>query len=96
MDSLAIFCRQVRARSAEHRLAVARLRSARTHGTIVGILRQELDSMVRVVYLLSVTDRRRREELVAASAAGRQWSRPDRGGRVTDLEMVELADSLNG
>ena len=62
MDSLGIFCRQVRARSAEHRLAVARLGSARTHGTIVGILRQELDSMVRVVYLLSVTDRGRREE----------------------------------
>lgn len=96
MDSLAIFCRQVRARSAEHRLAVASLGSARTHSTIVGILRQELDSMVRVVYLLSVTDRGRREELVAASAGGRQWSRPDRGGRVTDREMVELADRLNG
>src|ERR1035437_6820606 len=95
MDSLAIFCRQVRARSAEHRLAVARLGSARTHGTIVGILRQELDSMVRVVYLLSVTDRGRRDELVAASAAGRQWSRPDRGGRVTGRERVELAGRQN-
>lgn len=94
MEPLVIFCRQVRSRSAEHREAVRHLMPAGTFGAIVGILRQEIDSMVRVIYLLSVTDRERRRELLARAVAHQPWL--TKGARVTDREMVELADKLQG
>ena len=93
-EVLAAFSRQVRARSTENRRALEQLVPARTYGNVVGILRQELDSMVRVMYLLSVRDRHQRSALLAASIAGERW-RDDRG-IVTDRRMVELADSLHG
>ncbi|MGD1002427.1 MAG: hypothetical protein ABSA67_17185 [Candidatus Brocadiia bacterium] len=84
-NHVAVFCRQVRQRSDEHRKAVERLSGL--HGQIVSILRQELDSMVRVIYLLSISDRQRRDELIEDCVAGRKW-------RVTDKEMVDLANEL--
>ncbi len=94
MEPLATFCRQVRARSAEHRTAIQQLMPARTYGTVVGILRQELDSMVRVIYLLSVTERERRRDLLQKAVANDPWLK--KGQRVTDREMVELAHRLQG
>jgi hypothetical protein len=48
------FCAAIRARSAEHAEAVRLLgRQQATAGVVVGILRQELDSMVRAIFLLS-------------------------------------------
>lgn len=94
MREVEIFCRQVRARSAEHRAAVVAVRAL--PGQMVSILRQELDSLVRVVFLLSQTDRRYRRRLIEDSVSGRKWTR--RGSRqpVTDREMVDLADILHG
>jgi hypothetical protein len=96
MDQLATFCRQVRARSAEHRRAVAYLHPAALHGQVVVILRQELDSMVRVIYLLSITDQQRREELIESCVEGRQWTHSGSRRRITDREMVDLANDLQG
>jgi hypothetical protein len=61
----------------------------------VGVLRQELDSMVRVIFLLSIEDSARRESLVRDAVNGQTWKSP-RKGRVTDREMVELAERLHG
>lgn len=54
-----IFLRQVRNRSHEHRQAMNLLTSVRLAGQMIAILRQELDSMVRVIYLLTQTVERR-------------------------------------
>jgi hypothetical protein len=62
---------------------------------MIAILRQELDSMVRVIYLLS-QDPARRKVLVEASVNGEQWQQPTGRGRVTDKEMVDLAQQLLG
>ncbi len=86
------FCRQVRQRSAEHREAVQRLSGL--HGQIVSLLRQELDSMVRCIYLLSIRDRQRRAELIEASVQGGKWTHANGRGHVTDREMVDLASQL--
>lgn len=88
----AIFCRQVRKRTSEHREAVLRLWGL--PGQIVSILREELDSMVRVIYLLSISDCRRRSELIEAAVQGQEWARAKDGKRVTDREMVDLANRL--
>ena len=95
MSAVEVFCRQVRERSQENRKAISLLHGAALLGQAVGILRQELDSMVRVIYLLSVTDRVRRAQLISAAANGRKW-KGAKSGRVTDREMVDLAQKLHG
>jgi hypothetical protein len=96
MTAVQAFCHQVRARSAEHRKAVRCLGPAELHGQIVAIFRQELDSMVRVIYLLSIEDRNRRHELIQAAVDGQTWTHAKKRKRITDREMVELADCLQG
>lgn len=88
------FCRQVRARSTENRRAIYAVRDL--PGQMVSILRQELDSLVRVVYLLSQADRRYRSRLIEDSVAGSRWLRLNSRQPVTDREMVELTDTLHG
>ena len=95
MSDIAIFCRQVRERSQENRRAMSLLHGAALMGQAVGVLRQELDSMVRVIYLLSVTDRARRMQLISAAANGEKW-KSQMSGQVTDREMVDLAEHLHG
>lgn len=94
MGSLDVFCRQIRARSEEHRLAVAALHSL--PGQMVSVLRQELDSLVRVVYLLAQDDRGERQRLIKDAAMGRKWTHAASARPVTDREMVDLTDGLHG
>jgi len=96
MAAIDTFCRQIRTRSAEHCEALRLLHPGGLHGQIVAILRQELDSMVRVIYLLSIRDHKRRHELIEASVNGRVWTHVDSHKRITDREMVKLADHLQG
>lgn len=51
--------------------------------------------MVRVIYLLS-QGKERREALIDASVAGETWRQETSNARVTDREMVDLAQSLMG
>jgi hypothetical protein len=95
MSQMEVFVRQIRSRSAEHQRAVEALASAQAHGQIVAILRQELDSMVRVIYLLSLPIERRLV-LVSASVEGEKWRKEISNGAITDSEMVGLAESLHG
>lgn len=97
---MAAFCRMVRERSVEHRGAMAVLGQQRFVSVALGLLRQELDSMVRVIYLLTTRSRPQRLALVRASLAGARWFRRDPGtGKkklVTDREMVARANQLRG
>jgi hypothetical protein len=95
MDSLAIFLRQVRSRSEEHQRAMNVLASEGLAGQMVAVLRQELDSMVRVIYLLT-QDIERRSILIEASVRGEKWNQHNSRASVTDKEMVDLAQNLQG
>lgn len=86
---VAIFLRQVRSRSHEHRQAMNLLAGARLAGQMTAILRQELDSMVRVIYLLTQTVERR-TLLIDTSVTGKKWP------KITDKEMVDVAQELQG
>lgn len=94
MSELDTFCRQVRARSAEHRQAMLALRAL--PGQMVSTLRQELDSLVRVVFLLAQSDRKYRHRFIGDAVSGRKWTRTDSRKPITDREMVDLTDTLHG
>lgn len=96
MTSLEMFCRQIRARSNEHREALDLLHRRGILTQVVAILRQELDSMVRVIFLLSIADRPYRRDLIDASANGKKWTVNGKSAPITDREMVELAQTLHG
>jgi hypothetical protein len=91
-----IFCRQVRERSLEHSRAMEALTNANAPGQMVAILRQELDSMVRVIFLLAQDDRGYRSKLIEASVNGERWRGKGSRAKVRDREMVDLADKLQG
>lgn len=67
---------------------------SRLPGHQVGILRQELDSMVRAIWLghCNPAERHRLAEMFQQSGEFRQVS----GGRITDAAMVALAGRLHG
>jgi len=88
MSEIEAFSRQIRSRSIEHANAMSLLFPAHLVGSMVSILRQELDSMIRVIYLLSLP-LDRRNFLISESVNGNKW-------RVTDKEMVDLAHELLG
>lgn len=91
-----IFCRQIRFRSAEHSKAIGLMQKGDLPSQIVAILRQELDSMIRVIYLLSVSDKNHRTELMQASIKGRNWTQAGTRKRITDRDMLTLANKLQG
>src|SRR5438876_4673834 len=96
MTPLATFCRQIRARSSEHREAIHLLHGRRVVSQVLATLRQELDSLVRVIYLLSIADRTYRRQLLEASVNGLKWKAKGKNACITDREMVDLAQSLHG
>ena len=65
-------------------------------GHVIGVLRQELDSLVRVIYLLRLDDASERARLVRAAVDGKRWTKRNGRGLVTDRSMVEVAQQLNG
>ena len=93
MSNLAILLRQIRNRSIEHQQAMQLLSQANLAGQMVAVLRQELDSMVRVIYLLTQS-LERRALLIEASINGQKWSQENSRASVTDREMVEDRKSV--
>jgi hypothetical protein len=66
---------------------------------MASIIRQELDSMVRVIYLLSISDPYERKRLIERTIDGNKWTIETQKGkehRITDREMVELSNRLQG
>jgi hypothetical protein len=96
MDNLEIFCRQVHARSNDHRNAIRLLHSGGISSQIVSILREKLDSMIRVIYLLSISDMAYRDKLIKASVEGHKWTEKGSNKPITDRKMVDLANKLQG
>lgn len=94
------FCRQVRARSAEHQQSLEPLIASGSVGVAVGLLRQELDSLIRVAYLSDLgVSSPTALSLIEDSVAGDQWTTSTNRGRtrrITDREMVDLAAQIGG
>lgn len=78
-DALSRFVRQVHARSEENRKVMEVAHSNELRATEVSVLRYELDSLVRVIYLLHEHDRMRRSDLlVQATSPNGRWKLKDK------------------
>ncbi len=90
----------IRNRSEENRQAINCLfSSTRLISPPISIVRQELDSMVRVIYLLSLNDPAERRRLIESTLRGEKWRIKTTKGRwkeVTDRDMVDLSQRLEG
>ena len=100
MDKTKNFCELVRSRTQENKNGMFALhRGEEAISPMVSVLRQELDSMVRVIYLLSIQDLNLRETLISSTLEGKKWQIPTNNGKtknITDKEMVELSQKLHG
>ncbi len=90
VDNLEIFCRQVSSRSRENSRAFFLLYHEKHYGNSLSIIGQEIDSMIRVVYLLTVGDLNYRQELIDASVKGERWRYKGSTKPITDRDMVEV------
>jgi len=94
MNNTQHFCNIIRERSIENQQAIYLLSRNRLTGQVIAILRQELDSLVRVTFLLNQT-LAERNHLINLTLSGHKW-RLRSNTQVTDKMMVDLADTLNG
>jgi len=97
MDDIKKFCEILRKRSYEHAEAMKRINDL--PGMMVSIIRQELDSMVRAIYLLSISDFDERKRLIKQTLSGHKWTKLTSNGKskiITDREMVGLSNILQG
>jgi hypothetical protein len=91
-EDLDVFCRAVEARSEEHREAMDIAISQGWLAIASSVLRMELDSMIRVIYLLRRPDAR--ERILASCVAGEGFK--DGRNRISDRQMVDVAVTVNG
>jgi len=87
----------IKSRSDEHAKAFSRIHDL--PGSMMSILRQELDSLIRVLYLLSIADLHERERLMKCTLAGDRWKVTTPKGKqalVTDSTMVEKSNEFEG
>lgn len=89
MEKIEQFCRLVRQRSTDNRKAVELLYKNQLYTNIIAILRQELDSMVRVLYVLLQQTESNKISLIESCLRGDKWN-------ITDAKMVSEANKLNG
>lgn len=90
------FCNTIRNRSMENKIAINLLYSNQLYSNAISILRQELDLMVRTIYVLGISDAEYREELMKDFVEGRKWRRKGNRAFITDKEMVDFASNLYG
>lgn len=88
------FCNIVRQRSTENEQAINLLSQSKLTGHVMSVLRQELDSMVRVIFLLRQT-LEERKHLISQTLNGERWKMRNKA-LVSDAYMVNLANTLNG
>lgn len=96
MSNQVIFCQMIRNRSIQNRDAINQI--SRSISPAISILRQELDSMVRVIYLLNQT-KIERKRLIELTLKGKKWTVLTKNGKyetLTDRKMVSFANTLQG
>jgi hypothetical protein len=93
------FCGILRSRSAENKKSFDVLFENNLYGNCFSVLRQELDSMIRVIYLLNIPEISKRKLLVQKTLNGEKWTFINHNNRVqniTDRDMVNISSELLG
>jgi hypothetical protein len=92
------FCDMIRNRTGENRRAMHCFFPPHCMlSPAYSILRQELDSMIRVIYLLSIKSLKERSRLIQATLHGKKWkvqTSKNKWKNITDRDMVQLSQKL--
>jgi hypothetical protein len=99
-ECMNIFLSQAKARSDENQSAFELLMDQKLYGVAIGLLRQELDTLVRLSYLyLPETPLQTAMSLMQMSVDGKQWTKVNHNGKevkITDRNMLDLSGHLGG
>ncbi|WP_353929209.1 hypothetical protein WJM97_12860 [Okeanomitos corallinicola TIOX110] len=96
MDSLINeFCQTVRERSIEHQKAVSILLENGIIGVAITVLRQEIDSLIRVSYLCSLQDSVKLTRILRDFRSGKKWPVTDRVMVDQEVGWVKLVYDLS-
>jgi hypothetical protein len=87
------FIRILTERSSENTASILLLHGQRLYGTSISLLRQELDSLIRVCYLHTLTSPAEIDRLIDDTISGVEWEK--NGKRITDRKMVNIASQYN-
>lgn len=92
-NNLINFIRLTKDRSRDNTRSIQTLHAQGLYGQSISILRQELDSLIRVCYLLTISDLNERSRLINDTLDGKKWK--VNGQNVTDRKMVTVASQYN-
>lgn len=87
------FIRILTQRSTENTASIKLLHEQELFGTCITLLRQELDSLIRVCYLHTLTDTSEIDRLIHDTLDGVEWKKNSK--RITDRKMVNIASQYN-
>lgn len=93
------FIEIVKSRSNENTNSIQLLYKNDLIGNCLSVLRQELDSFIRVIYLGKLRNMGERERLMTLTINGKQWDEITVNGKlkkITDRDMVNFANVLYG
>ena len=83
-------------RTKENKETISLLMGKGLIGNAISVLRQEIDTFIRVIYLAKLHDYSYREHLMNCTLQGDQWANKGKRRRITDREMVDIANQLKG
>lgn len=93
MNNLKQFCEIVKKRSEENSKSIKLLYEQKLYGNCISILRQELDSMVRVLFLLS-QEQETRQLLIQQTLDNEKWHIGRK--QIKDFELINNILKLHG
>lgn len=93
MSMNADFVRLVEERSKENQAAFTLLMSNGLLGPALALVRQELDSMIRVIWLIDSCDDVERARLVADAMHGVHWQKTSAKGKLVRIADAEMSDA---
>ena len=86
-------------RSEENRLSLNNLYESRLLGNCISILRQEVDTFIRIIYLGRLSSVHERERLIALTFSDEKWNTQtvnNKTKNITDKDMVDIASEVKG
>lgn len=93
------FIELVKSRSEENRLSLNNLYENRLLGNCVSILRQEIDTFIRIIYLGHLSSVQERERLINLTFNDEKWNALTLNNKlknITDKDMLDIASDVKG
>jgi hypothetical protein len=93
------FIELVKRRSEENKLSLNKLYENRLFGNCISILRQEVDTFIRIIYLGRLNSVQERERLISLTFNDEKWNTLTVNSKmkiITDKDMVDIASEVKG